>query len=224
MPAYQKQRHQPTHPQPPRAPIKGGNHIQLPLSHVSKDVNPRVIPLTETETTDTKRIFVAAQAEATSFPLALSASDVTHTPSFIAQPNALGTMHSQSWRNGKNAGYIPSQDNPFVWTGNGNQDAPTLPTTSNMPVQAADTPHTGPTLALAHRKVKAKTPYMADAWDQELSHAGLSKKFSRIPNGLRTGFSFNYPIIHHSPHTISPQQNLHPSLLRSLPSQYQNGN
>ena len=53
--------------------------------------------------------------------------------------------------------------------------------------------HTVWTLVLAQRGLRAGSPYNADAWETALRSANLLEKYPKIPQGLREGFSFNYP-------------------------------
>ena len=54
-----------------------------------------------------------------------------------------------------------------------------------------------PSVALVLRKLKALTPYKADAWAQALQAAGVSTRFARVPEGLRSGFLLDFPLISH---------------------------
>jgi hypothetical protein len=52
-----------------------------------------------------------------------------------------------------------------------------------------------PKSVLERRKQLPQTLYNAEAWERELQHVGLIQRFAKIPEGLRSGFSLDFPSI-----------------------------
>jgi hypothetical protein len=54
-----------------------------------------------------------------------------------------------------------------------------------------------PSAVLVLRKYKPLTPYIAEAWERALCDAKVLDHFAKIPEGFRTGFILDFPIISH---------------------------
>lgn len=87
---------------------------------------------------------------------------------------------------------------PSASTGSAQTAAPPANT---APVTAAPAVGMTPTElrdAVRRRAAKALTPYIADNWEAALRRAGLTSKYSHVPDGLRHGFNMGMPRIYNT--------------------------
>lgn len=75
-----------------------------------------------------------------------------------------------------------------------------LTPSTSMNAQAADPRITELRNAISSRRLKAHTPFVADAWERWLLRAKLNLKFPSLVHSLRFGFDIGIPPIH-STHT-----------------------
>ena len=74
------------------------------------------------------------------------------------------------------------------------RETPALPSMQRcMSVPDVGLTPTASSVALVLKKHWLRTPYKADAWEQELQRAGLLDQFHKMPNGFRHGFNLNLP-------------------------------
>jgi len=66
-----------------------------------------------------------------------------------------------------------------------------------MSAQVAVRPITQLSAVLERRKLKPLTPYKADAWERALHDAKALGRFAKVPEGLRSGFAIDFPLITH---------------------------
>lgn len=128
---------------------------------------------------------------------ALYAWDGTRTESLTAQRSSPGTRSSQPLQH--------VRANPSLHVTDHRRSAPSgsekvaAPTNTPLSTSVQDVAQARTELehALALRKHTPLTPYKVDAWERELGHLHLSSRFAVIPEGLRSGFSLNFPTISH---------------------------
>ena len=83
----------------------------------------------------------------------------------------------------------------YVTNGNAPAAAQLAAATSHTNAQDVGARTMVPKDALEARKIKALTPYKADAWRSLLSDAGLTDRYPHLPTAFQTGFSGNIPSI-----------------------------
>lgn len=142
---------------------------------------------------DHARIFRTAQVE-TPYPLVQYAWDATLTESSNAKLPRHGTTPSTPSAL-ESAKFSPCEmDAPSAAIGNVPQAATTAPTTDVISVLGVPPLLMECKLVLERRKLKACTPYDADAFKACLNQAVL-ERYSHVPEGLRQGFHLNFPTI-----------------------------
>jgi hypothetical protein len=140
------------------------------------------------------RIFSPAQAEGP-IPLVQYASAAISTKSSNAMHHQRGIISTEPYRVAPTRFYRCKTADQSVSTGNV-PPAVGAPATTHV-ISALDVarPLMELKIALEQRKLKALTPYNADAWAESLQNAGLIEKYSHIPESIRTGFYINFPTI-----------------------------
>lgn len=91
----------------------------------------------------------------------------------------------------------PKTDGNYAQPGNEKKVAVAPNTATNTCVQVADSPTTELSDALARRKLNPHTPYIASVWEKYLRAAKALNRFSKVPEGFRSGFHLDFPIITH---------------------------
>jgi hypothetical protein len=54
-----------------------------------------------------------------------------------------------------------------------------------------------PSAVLEHRRSNPLTPYIADEWERALREANALERFIKVPEGFRSGFFLDFPLITH---------------------------
>jgi hypothetical protein len=141
------------------------------------------------------RVFTRVQA-GTPSPFAPYAWADSHTESMIATlplPGTANTKHSPSGSTANSP--LTKTTNPYVPIGNTGEVAPANSTTKGTSALDAVRQPMELKHVLEHRKLRALTPYKADAWEHLLTQAGLLPEYQHIPANLRSGFFIKLPAI-----------------------------
>jgi len=120
---------------------------------------------------------------------------ITGTPLSTAVQSVPGTTTSRSCHCREIVGYTSSWDSYSVISGKELEVSPHATTMSSTAVQDVARTHMEWIHALVWSRLRAVSPYKAEAWEQVLGLAGLLGHYSKIPQGLREGFSFHYLLI-----------------------------
>jgi len=129
------------------------------------------------------------------YPAVQYVSAATRTASLNAPWPDLGTTSTTLSRNASTNVSGPKTAANSALLGREWKAAPTLGTMDDTYAQVVEPPLMEPSAALAHRKLKPLTPYIAEAWSQALQAAGAATRFATVITGLRYGFNMNFPLI-----------------------------